>query len=164
MFRSLAVFERLFPVCSSIFTSSCRSFSSSERITFSSGLTLRSSFILPAVIQPLVASSMALRTVFLSSLMFPGHPYSRMAAMARQSNPWSETLCSLEKRSRKNFAMGSMSSGHSDSRGTLMVNSLRRWNRSSRKRPSVMAFSRFSLVAANRRMSKRRSFVEPTCL
>ena len=33
-----------------------------------------------------------------------------------------------------------------------MVNSLRRWNRSSRKRPSDMAFSRFSFVAANRRI------------
>ena len=56
------------------------------------------------------------------------------------------------------------SSDERHNRGTRMMNSLRRWNRSSRKRPSAMAFSRFSFVAARRRMSKRRSFMEPTGL
>lgn len=160
----LAALARLFPFCSSVWISSCLSFSSSVRQGTSACFNVRSRFRSVAVIRSPSASSRALRRVFLSSRMLPGQGYRLRAASASRSNPCTRLWCSSERCPSRKRASGRMSSGHSERRGTRMVNSFSRWNRSSRKRPPAMASSRFSLVAAIRRMSKLRSRVEPTGL
>ena len=158
----LAALTRLFPTCSSVRSNSCFSFSSSVRQGTSSSLNVRSRCRSVAVIQLPPAIRRARRTVFLSSRMLPGQEYCLRAASASRSKPCTRFWCSSERCARRKRANGRMSSGHSESVGTRMVNSFSRWNRSSRKRPSAMALSRSSLVADIRRMSKPRSRVEPT--
>lgn len=158
----LAALARLFPVCSSVWSNNCFSFSSSVRPGVSSCLNVRFRFRSVAVIQSPPASSRARRTVFLISRIFPGQGYCLRAASASRSNPRTRLWCSSERWPKRKRASGRMSSGHSESVGTRMVNSFSRWNRSSRKRPSAMALSRSSLVVDISRMSKPRSRVEPT--
>ena len=74
MFNNLAVLERLFPVCSSVWSNSSLSFSSSVRLGTSSCFNVRSRFREVAVIQSPSVSSRALRRAFLSSRMLPGQP------------------------------------------------------------------------------------------
>lgn len=97
---------------------------------------------------------------FFSSRMLPGQGYFCNETAARLLKPRMGLRCFSEKCLIKNSANGSMSSPHSERGGTLMVNSFRRWNRSSRKRPSDIALSRFSFVAATRRTSKAYSRVD----
>ena len=110
IFSSLAVLARLLPVRSSIWSSSCRSLSFPVSTTFSSSFNVGSKFRSVAVIYPPPASSMARRTQFLSSRILPGQPYCSMVATASRSNPCTANRYSLEKRFRKNFANGRMSS------------------------------------------------------
>ena len=131
----LAALARLFPACSSVWSSSCLSFSSSVRPGTSSCFNVRSRFRSVTVIQSPPASSRALRRVFLSSRMLPGQGYCRRAASASRSKPCTRLWCSSERCARRKRASGRMSSGHSERSGTRMVNSFSRWNRSSRKRP-----------------------------
>lgn len=142
-----------------------------QLFSFSSGMgavssrpTARSRFSSSGEIHPSAESRTARWMQFLSSRMLPGQGYFCNEAAARLLNPRTGLRCFSEKCFTKNSASGRMSSPHSERGGTLMVNSFRRWNRSSRKRPSDIALSRFSFVAATRRTSKVYSWVEPTGL
>lgn len=160
----LAVRARLPSASSRVLRSRRFSFSSSEREAVSSRPTVRSRFSPSSEIHPSAESRTARWMQFFSSRMLPGQGYFCNETAARLLKPRMGLRCFSEKCLIKNSANGSMSSPHSERGGTLMVNSFRRWNRSSRKRPSDIALSRFSFVAATRRTSKAYSRVEPTGL
>ena len=159
----LAARARLPSASSRVLRSSCFSFSSGMGAV-SSRPTARSRFSSSGEIHPSAESRTARWMQFLSSRMLPGQGYFCNEAAARLLNPRTGLRCFSEKCFTKNSASGRMSSPHSERGGTLMVNSFRRWNRSSRKRPSDIALSRFSFVAATRRTSKAYSRIEPTGL
>lgn len=125
---------------------SCVSFSGKRKILSSSSSIFM--FKQADSITDCLDSRTARLTLFCNSRTFPGHPYESSSCSASQLNPLVCRLSSLENFSLKCSASGRMSSGHSCRAGRTISNSPRRWYRSSRKRLSLMASCRSSLVAA----------------
>lgn len=113
-----------------------------------------------------ISVSLAINTarliLFCNSLILPDQECESNNRSASAVKPVLSRCSSAENFSRKKLASGKISSGHSASEGCRISNSPRRWYKSSRKRPSAIAFPISSLVAATIRTSATRSTLEPT--